>query len=133
MKDPIAIITQLAERWPKCFSVYEGRRRPIKVGIRADILDTVEQWPGLSAALGSYVHNQAYLQTLVAGAERIDLAGEPAGVVTAAEAAVAAEELAARAMRRKAVPTTPAPAAPAGRISLADLKASARARKGATA
>src|SRR5262245_45967863 len=28
-----AVIALLAERYPKCFSVYEGRRRPLKLGI----------------------------------------------------------------------------------------------------
>src|SRR5262245_34878002 len=32
-----AALSLLAERWPKCFSVFERRRRPLKVGIDRDI------------------------------------------------------------------------------------------------
>ena len=33
-----AIIELLAERWPAAFSVFERRRRPLKVGVHVDIL-----------------------------------------------------------------------------------------------
>jgi sRNA-binding protein len=33
-----AALALLAERWPKCFSVYQQRRRPLKIGIRDDIM-----------------------------------------------------------------------------------------------
>jgi sRNA-binding protein len=33
-----AVLELLAETFPACFSVYEVRRRPLKVGIHTDIL-----------------------------------------------------------------------------------------------
>jgi ProQ/FINO family len=33
-----AVILLLAERWPLAFSVREGRRKPLKIGIFADIM-----------------------------------------------------------------------------------------------
>src|SRR5262249_34916946 len=38
-----AAIALLAERWPKCFAVYEQRRRPLKIGIDADIMAALER------------------------------------------------------------------------------------------
>jgi sRNA-binding protein len=37
-----AVIALLAELFPECFSVYEGRRRPLKIGIHRDILAAVD-------------------------------------------------------------------------------------------
>jgi sRNA-binding protein len=39
-----AVIALLAETFPRCFSVYEGRRRPLKIGIHRDILAVVDGW-----------------------------------------------------------------------------------------
>jgi ProQ/FINO family len=38
-----AAIVRLAELYPKCFSVYEGRRRPLKIGIHKDILAAADE------------------------------------------------------------------------------------------
>jgi sRNA-binding protein len=32
------IIVALAELFPQCFSVFQGRRKPLKLGIRDDLL-----------------------------------------------------------------------------------------------
>ena len=80
-----AVLELLTETYPKCFALFERRRRPLKIGIHEDILValagavTPEE---LSAALRVYVTNGVYRSRLIAGATRIDLAGEPAGVVT---------------------------------------------------
>jgi sRNA-binding protein len=37
-----AVIERFATLWPQCFAVYERRRRPLKIGIAADILDIVQ-------------------------------------------------------------------------------------------
>jgi sRNA-binding protein len=34
----VAVISLLAEKWPCCFSIPESRRRPLKLGIREDVL-----------------------------------------------------------------------------------------------
>jgi len=39
-----AVILLLQERWPHCFSIHERNRRPLKVGIFADILKDLEHF-----------------------------------------------------------------------------------------
>ena len=34
----LAVISLLAEKWPSCFSIIESGRRPLKLGIRDDVL-----------------------------------------------------------------------------------------------
>ena len=55
----------------------------------------------LQIAMQFYTHNKIYLKKLVAGAQRFDLAGEPAGIVTADQEAQAKEILARRLLKRK--------------------------------
>jgi ProP effector len=126
-------IALLAERFPKCFSVYEARRQPLKLKIHLDIqaaLDGAITPAELHKALGVYCSNRAYRRRTVEGASRIDLDGNPAGVVTAAEGAHAKATLAgikttAPAKAAAAQPASP----PIKRLSLADLKAAAIARR----
>jgi sRNA-binding protein len=33
-----AIIERLAQLWPRCFAVYEGRRAPLQIGIDEDVI-----------------------------------------------------------------------------------------------
>ena len=127
-----AAIRLLAEFW-----IYEERRRPLKLNIHLDIqaaLDSAITPAELHRALGTYCSNPIYLGTLRKGAWRLDLNGEPAGVVTADEEAHARETLArikakqkARQAAVKAQTKTQAPAVK--RLSLIDLKAAALARK----
>jgi ProP effector len=128
-----ALITLLAERWPKCFSVYERRRRPLKIGIHRDVIaalgDAVTAIE-LSSALGVYCANASYLRSMVPGTIRIDLDGNPAGAVTEDEAVGARGRLAAYSAKR-AKQEPPAAPAKAARLSLDDLKAAALARRGA--
>jgi len=133
-----AAIALLAELYPKCFSVYEGRRRPLKIGIHKDILAAVDGALTpleLSRALGIYCSNPAYLGHTRKGAWRLDLDGNPAGTVTADEEAHAKATLAGirtkKEVRTAAAKATAQPAIPqpAKRLSLADLKAAALARK----
>jgi ProP effector len=132
-----AVITLLAERYPKCFSVYEGRRRPLKLKIHLDIqagLDGAITPAELHKALGIYCSNQAYLSNTRTGAWRLDLDGKPAGTVTADEETHAKATLAGIKAKKARTATAKAAAQPAipqppGRLSLADLKAAALARK----
>jgi sRNA-binding protein len=132
-----AAIALLAERWPQCFSVYEGRRRPLKLKIHLDIqaaVDGAVTPAELHKALGVYCSNPVYLGHTRKGAWRLDLDGNPAGTVTAEEEAHAKATLAgieAKKARRAAAkpaaqPTIPQPPK---RLSLSDLKAAALARK----
>jgi ProP effector len=116
-----AVIELLAKIWPACFSIYEKRRKPLKVGIRLDILaglDGAITPKELKRALRWYVSNEFYRARVVVGAERVGLDGEPAGPVTP-------EQSANRQAPASAVPKPPPPP----RITLADLRAAARARR----
>jgi sRNA-binding protein len=135
-----AVITLLAERFPKTFFVFERRRKPLKVGIHLDILAALAGTISprdLGNALRFYVGNAGYLRAMLCGAYRYDLAGQPAGVVDRDQEIAARGKLAAIAAKRarreqeaakqKAAAATAAPK----RSSLADLKAAARARAAA--
>jgi ProP effector len=146
------VIELLAETWPQAFTVYERRRKPLKIGIYDDIL--AQAVGGITAtelaiALRRYAGAPGYLWGCRPGATRVGLDGSAAGVVTA-EAAVRAfdrfREYLARKKRReaarkieaKAPPDSAIPAPvgkPAGpkRLSLSDLRAAAQARKAAAA
>jgi ProP effector len=114
-------IALLCERFPKCFAQYEARRRPLKVGIHHDILaklDGALTPDELGKALQVYVLNKVYRQRLRAGATRIDLDGNPAGIVTPQQATPFVKR-----------PEPKPPPAPPPKSSLADLKAAALRRK----
>jgi ProP effector len=99
-----AAIALLAETWPACFSVYEGRRKPLKLGIHQDVLAALEGAitpKELKNALRHYTGNRCYLRRSIAGAARIDLDGNPAGTITAEEAVAAATKMAAYAAAAK--------------------------------
>jgi sRNA-binding protein len=104
-----ATIALLVELFPNCFTADEARRRPVRVRINDDIrraaggVFTPRQ---LNRALRSYTRATAYLRRLRAGIERIDLAGSPAGLVSAKQEAHAAERLAllANSTEREPVP-----------------------------
>jgi ProP effector len=128
-------IALLAERWPTVFSVFEQRRRPLKIGIHLDILaalDGVVTEVELSPAMRYYVGSPWYLRMMIAGSARIDLDGVAVGTVTDAQATKAAAILERRRIKlqTKPVVTPAAPQTPAPpRISLADLKRSAELRR----
>lgn len=150
--DVQAGIERLAEAFPQAFFIYEARRRPLKVGIRDDILaalDGAMDARELAIVLRFYSSNRGYLRACRAGAPRIDLEGNPAGAVTAEEATHAVERLQARAAKqaRKAmaapspkpepepepVPTpSPAQPGPPKRLGLRDLRQAAAQRKAAS-
>src|SRR5262249_28350666 len=87
-----AVLELLCAQFPRCFFHYEARGQPLKVGIHNDVLlalgDAVTP-SELARALQIYVNNRIYQSRLRPGATRIDLNGEPAGTVTAGEAAFA--------------------------------------------
>jgi sRNA-binding protein len=96
-QDLDATLARLAEAFPQAFVLEKYRpHRPLKVGIAADIpvrCPAVERRV-LSVALGAYARRVMYLQSLVAGAARVDLDGKAAGEVTARDAEYAAAKLA---------------------------------------
>ena len=133
----------LAERFPKVFAL-KGRRRPLKIGIDRDLASALTDLSRASIkdALRLYAGSPGYRRVLVDGATRVDLAGAPAGVVSAEVAATAS----ARAAQRRATPRASAavPAAPvtqtadalpavgapsAAKLTLASLREAAQRRK----
>ncbi len=118
--NPAILLRALAALLPPGVIILEqGRPRPpLKVGFRQDIIDLGLLTPlEASIAFRYYTAARTYLLASTEGAERIGVDGKPAGTVTAEEAQWAAVKLA------------PQPAAT--RISLAGLRAVARARKAA--
>jgi ProP effector len=97
-------IADLCWRWPKCFSVLEARRRPLKVGIDRDIAAAASDLDlaALTAALKYYTSNIAYLNACVVGAPRIDLNGEVCGSISERDAVRAALRFANAVKRRAA-------------------------------
>lgn len=81
------IIFYLATQFPQCFSV-EGEVKPLKIGIFQDIVarlddDTLFSKVKLRAALRTYTLSWRYLHSIKADKERVDLDGNPCGVLTA--------------------------------------------------
>jgi len=96
-----ATIARLAHLYPACFYAARQERRPLKIGIRRDLvaLDLGIGRRELDSALAWYVNGIGYLQSLRVGADRIGLDGAPAGVVGEADEAHAREKLAALSAR----------------------------------
>jgi ProP effector len=127
----------LSETFPHCFKLFEQKRRPLQIGIHHEILAvltgviTPEE---LAAALSVYVANRVYRSRLVAGAVRVGLDGEPAGTVTPEEAKHARPRVKAAPVPVKAAPVpsqqSPTIPPPRRRLSLGDLRAAARQRRG---
>lgn len=139
-------ITQLAERFPKCFTVLGCSRRPLKIGVNSDVVAAMAgemTAAEVGAALKRYVCEIGYQRAMVAGAARIDLQGNPAGTVTESEEAAAwdmrrrfVERVRARqqraeqrAARLKAIAEAENEAQRGPRVTLADLKRAALERK----
>ena len=93
-------LAQLAELYPNCF---RQPRQPLKIGIHNDVIARhPELRPSLIAsALKTYTRSLGYLETLKAGAARIDLEGDPVGTVTDADEEDAKRKIA-KAARRAA-------------------------------
>lgn len=83
--------------------------KPLKKGIKEDLLKRLcsiesivtEDKACMVKSLSYYVNTMAYHKSVVAGAERIDLDGQPAGVVTEEEAKYSVEKQQARHQAKK--------------------------------
>jgi ProP effector len=123
-----AALAILTDRFPQAFPVGPQRRKPLKIGIADDLaarLDGVLSRRQLGFALAAHCDSVSYLMNCKIGAERVDLDGNAAGTVTAAEAAYAARRLAEPEARKAATAAPPPPP----KLSLADLKIAAQIRK----
>ncbi|AOF54135.1 RNA chaperone ProQ [Rodentibacter caecimuris] len=92
------IIAYLAEKFPLCF-ILEGEAKPLKIGLFQDLVEALKEDERVSKtqlrhALRQYTSNWRYLHGCREGAERVDLYGNPAGVLDAEHVAHAAEQLA---------------------------------------
>ena len=96
-QDPTTVLARLTEAFPQTFVLEKHRpHRPLKVGISADIRTRLPELSRykLNMALAAYTRRVMYLESMVAGAARIDLDGNVAGEVTAKDEAHAAARLA---------------------------------------
>ncbi|MBZ9557512.1 MULTISPECIES: ProQ/FINO family protein [unclassified Modicisalibacter] len=98
---PQALLDSWYRRYTRTF--FKGHTRPLKVGIHEDLL-ALEPWPEklVRRALACYVHLPRYLKAVRAGAERVDLEGQPAGVVDDEEARHARKKLEALQAKQRA-------------------------------
>lgn len=92
------IIAYLAEKFPLCF-VLEGEAKPLKIGLFHDLAealkdDEIVSKTQLRHALRQYTLNWRYLHGCREGAVRVDLYGNPAGILEAEHVAHAAQQLA---------------------------------------
>jgi len=158
-----ATIAELVRQFPHAFVADPAQLRPLKRGILDDIYARTDvSHRRIKAALQSYCNSVHYLKVSTEGTVRIDIAGEPAGDVTAKEAESARQRLAAKAKKTpvaKIASVTKAAQAPRvtqtvtqtlsvtienkpavyrlattgpRRLSLNDLRAAAAARKAAS-
>ena len=145
-----ATIAILAEKFPAAFSVFQKRRKPLKIGIRQDLElalgDSVDSRK-LAKTLRYYTNNYEYLKAIIRGSDRVDLNGNYAGKVTDEERRGALVRLKAFNVRRdardtersvpkvakvpKEVKVAPPPPRPARKgDSFSGLRASWKARRG---
>lgn len=95
-----AAVALLVSQYPQAFSNDEPK--PLKIGIQEDLVSDDKVSRGkIKRALATYVRNPRYLQSLIVGADRVDLLGESAGKVSAEEEAHAKAKLEEYKQRRK--------------------------------
>ena len=89
-------IDQLAALYPKTFFVVPEDRRPLKIGIDRDLAGAaagIMSRVALKRTMRFYTMSVGYLTSMVEGALRLDLNGDPVGRVSAQAAAHAVELL----------------------------------------
>ena len=108
-----AFLDVLCERFPACFSRQKASVKPLAIGIQTQLRKVLDADPALAdtpnwlirQALAHYTRSPAYLEAVIAGAERIDLEGNAVEPVTDAAIALArdrrAEQKARAAARRR--------------------------------
>lgn len=92
--DPLVlIIGRLQKYFPLAFPKRPSPKVPLKIGIHKDLQEQAEQLgidpSDIRAAVKKWCRSNRYSECMVAGAARIDLAGNEAGQVTKEEAAQA--------------------------------------------
>jgi sRNA-binding protein len=90
------LISDLARRFPATFTAEPWLpHRPLKIGVRHDLLAAGFTPAEVKAALRCYVTRRMYLAAVAAGGPRFDLAGNPVGEVSADDCESACTRLAA--------------------------------------
>jgi ProP effector len=92
-RNSLACLLQLVRQFPAAFRI-DGPRKPLKIGIEDDLALRGISRDVIQRGLDRYCSNSRYRVALQEGAARVGLAGQPAGVVTADEAADARQQLA---------------------------------------
>jgi ProP effector len=97
----------LSEWFPRAFT---SPRSPLKIGIHHDIAERASAITSREVrdALKFYCRTPAYQRALIEGAARVGVDGETAGIVTAAQAAIAKAKI--TALREKWKTSRPSPA-----------------------
>jgi sRNA-binding protein len=97
------VLAHLAQRWPSVFKIDPGERKPLAIGIGAELARLMPEVDPklLLKALGKYCGNVDYLSALVAGGPRIGLDGSTAGMVSQDEMADAQRRLIAKQEKRE--------------------------------
>ncbi len=81
----------LEEKYPDCFVKLGETPKPLKKGIKDDILALMSEYPDILSKrsirkyMSSYVNRPSYLKCIKTGVKRIDLAGNEVGEVTESE------------------------------------------------
>lgn len=85
----------LVEKFPACFAPKGAQKRPLKIGIMEDLVAAFPDVPRskIGTGLYDYTSGPTYIGNLKAGAERIDLDGNPVGIVTEDEEKSAAHRM----------------------------------------
>lgn len=83
LTDTNAILAYLYETFPLCF-IAEGETKPLKIGLFQDLAerladDSKVSKTQLRVALRRYTSSWRYLKSVKAGAQRVDLDGQPCG------------------------------------------------------
>lgn len=94
--------------YPKCFAPKGGQKKPLKIGIYADLCERARKdFPGLSLRhikgfIRDYCRGFRYLESLKAGAARVDMDGAFTGFVTKEQETKAKLDIAEMQKRRDA-------------------------------
>lgn len=130
--DPaVEAIWRLQKHFPQAFPKNPAPKLPLKQGILADAAQHLEKLgmteEQLKQAIATWCKGSRYWSSMVADATRVDLQGQPAGTVTAEQAAYARRQ----ASRRPAGKARPAKKAAAPAAASADAPADAPAPEAA--
>ncbi|MHC0509735.1 ProQ/FinO family protein [Achromobacter aegrifaciens] len=130
--DPaVEAIWRLQKHFPQAFPKNPAPKLPLKQGILADAAQHLEKLgmteEQLKQAIATWCKGSRYWSSMVADATRVDLQGQPAGTVTAEQAAYARRQ----ASRRPAGKARPAKKAAAPAAASAETPADAPAPEAA--